>query len=305
MKSSARLHFPPIRWHGQEKRLWNRVWRRSCKDLPEERVRLRFLDWLLLQHEWPPGHIASERSLSSGHAQRTDLLCHDEEGNPSWLIECKAPSVRIGESASLQIAQYNRIVQAPVLCLTNGVSDYWYRTDGDRLDALDAPPIAETLPIEAIRQSTSYWVDRGFLGHKSSEALQEALTGLCRQLYDPSHADSIFYLEGTWRNDHLYLTHDYRSVPLSRRRLLAVAPLSDASGSSWISALHHENGATNAMIQIPLDPETGVPSDTVHYHLTDRKGSVPRSSILPDPLPLQADQLIPALDQLIQSLLTS
>lgn len=301
------MHFPPVRWHGQEKRLWNRVWRRSCKDLPEERVRLRFLDWLLLQQSWPVGHIASERSLTDTNRQRTDLLCHNERGEPAWLIECKAPTVPIGESASIQIARYNRVVQARFLCLTNGQNDQWYRTDTEKLVSLDSPPAPERVAIETVRQPDSYWIDRGFLGRNSSELTQRTLGNLCRQLYDPNHTNSIFYLGGNWHTDHLLLSHDYRSFEPDPTRQLAVALLSDFAGASWLSVLHYRNGETDAMVQVPLDlsESTGHAPDELHYFLKRSNGRVPLSSICSDPLPLTVDLLIPRLDEILLQLLTS
>lgn len=301
------MHFPPVRWHGQERRLWNRVWRRSCKDLPEERVRLRFLDWLLLEQAWPAGHIASERSLTDTRGQRTDLLCYNKKGEPAWLIECKAPSVRIGESASLQIARYNQVVQAPILCLTNGLNDHWYRTDGEALTPLDTPPAPAAESIETIREPVSYWIDRGFLGRTSSETLQQSLTDLCRELYHPTEAASIFYLDGDWKTDHLALMHDYRMFKLDRNRQLAIAILSDAAGSTWISALHNKRGTTTAMIQIPAESTgvTGGHADEFHYFLSDTNGRMPLSSICPDPLPLTLDRLLPRLDEIVLQLLAS
>ncbi|MGM0507216.1 MAG: type I restriction enzyme HsdR N-terminal domain-containing protein, partial [Bacteroidota bacterium] len=276
MKSCARLHFPPVRWNGQERRLWNRVWRRSCKDLPEERVRLQFLDWLLLQQAWPAGHIASERSLSDRHSQRTDLLCHNEKGEPAWLIECKAPSVRMGESASIQIARYNRVVGASVLCLTNGVFDYWYRVSDETLIELDSPPTPDRVLIETIRDPAIYWVDRGFLGNRSPEPFRNKLAALCRDLYNPDHASSIFYLDGEWRTDHLSLSHYYRAFNPDPARQIAIAILSDATGSTWISVLHNEKSQTTAMFQIPIQPseQSGEPTDKLHYFLTDTNGRI-------------------------------
>lgn len=270
-------------------------------------MRLRFLDWLLLQQRWPPGHIASERSLSGSHQQRTDLLCHNENGDPEWLIECKAPSVRIGESASIQIARYNRIIQASVLCLTNGLNDFWYRANGEELISLDSPPTPDHVSVETLRKPAAYWVERGFLGHACPEKLEDTLAALCRELYNSTETTSQFYLDGEWKTDHLPLSHYYCTLHPDSKRQIAVSILSDAIGSTWISVLHNQEGATTAMIQIPLhSPEpSGKETDELHYFLTGTNGRIPLSSICSDPLPLKLDLLLPRIDEIIQRLLAS
>lgn len=298
MKSSARLHFPPVRWHGQERRLWNRVWRRSCKDLPEERVRLQFLDWLLLQQEWPPGYIASEQALPGSRLERTDLLCYDSNGKPEWLIECKAPSVCIGERARLQIARYNRELRAPCLCLTNGIDEQWYRTTDEGLMTLDSPPGDVRQSIESIRTAHDYWIDRGFLGkHTPAHAVEPAVS-LCRWLYHPDEIDFIFHLGGEWTSGSLPLAHYYRRINRDEERQLAIALLSDADGSSWISILHNQQERTNLLLQIPIAPdrETGQLTGEIRYHSASSSGTLALAS-LPGPLLLHSpDELVSGLE---------
>jgi hypothetical protein len=64
-----------------------------------------------------------------GLRKRFDMVVFDEHGKPLILIECKAPEVALSQETILQIARYNREIQAPHLLLTNGVSLLFFSVD--------------------------------------------------------------------------------------------------------------------------------------------------------------------------------
>jgi len=55
---------------------------------------------------------------------RADLIVNNRELEPVILVECKAPSVKIGKDAFDQIAKYNFSLKAKYLYVTNGLAHY-------------------------------------------------------------------------------------------------------------------------------------------------------------------------------------
>lgn len=92
---------------------------------PEEWVRQHTLRWIVKEKLYPAGLIAVEKSiLINGVEQRFDAVVFNRESEPSVIIECKAPEVKITEEVFDQIARYNMKVMAPLLLITNGLTHY-------------------------------------------------------------------------------------------------------------------------------------------------------------------------------------
>lgn len=92
---------------------------------PEEWVRQHFVQYLLQTLNVPPGLVAIEAAFEyQGQPRRADVIVHDRQGAPLLLVECKAPEVSIGQDAFDQCAQYNIVLAAPYLAVTNGQTHY-------------------------------------------------------------------------------------------------------------------------------------------------------------------------------------
>ncbi|PSQ95413.1 MAG: restriction endonuclease subunit R [Bacteroidetes bacterium SW_9_63_38] len=97
---------------------------------PEEWVRQHFLQYLMQELNVPAGLVATEASFQyEGQTWRADIVAYDRQGNPLLLVECKAPSVSIGQNAFDQGARYNLVLDAPFLVVTNGRTHYACRID--------------------------------------------------------------------------------------------------------------------------------------------------------------------------------
>jgi type I site-specific restriction endonuclease len=97
---------------------------------PEEWVRQHFINHLVHDKGCPASLVSVERSLQlNGMARRTDILLHDATGSAIALVECKAPSVKIGQAALEQAARYNLIFKVPYLLVTNGRTHYSFSID--------------------------------------------------------------------------------------------------------------------------------------------------------------------------------
>ncbi|MEW6755850.1 MAG: type I restriction enzyme HsdR N-terminal domain-containing protein [Candidatus Latescibacterota bacterium] len=98
--------------------------RRRCVPLtPEEWVRQHLLQFLIQDRGCPEGLVAVERALSFyGKPLRADVVVHDRRGRPLLLAECKEPAAKVDEAAFRQAADYNRVLRAPFLLVTNGLT---------------------------------------------------------------------------------------------------------------------------------------------------------------------------------------
>lgn len=110
---------------------------------PEEWVRQHVLNYLVKEAGCPVSLIAVERKLvMNGMTRRADLVVHDRRGRPVLLVECKAPEVKVGQSAFEQAARYNTVFRVPYLMVTNGLVHYVCSVEHDagRIDFLPALP---------------------------------------------------------------------------------------------------------------------------------------------------------------------
>ena len=92
---------------------------------PEEWVRQHFLHYLISGLHYPKGLITTESGLKYHQLQRrTDIVVFNRQAKPFMIVECKAPSVTINQQVFNQIATYNKVLQANLLVVTNGLQHF-------------------------------------------------------------------------------------------------------------------------------------------------------------------------------------
>lgn len=97
---------------------------------PEELVRQLTIQYLIQTGNYARGLINVERGITvNGLHRRFDIVVYDTNGNPSILIECKAPTVKLAQKTFDQVAAYNLEVKAPYLVITNGMHTYCAEID--------------------------------------------------------------------------------------------------------------------------------------------------------------------------------
>tara|TARA_R110002072_G_scaffold125944_3_gene262586 strand:+ start:123586 stop:124050 length:465 start_codon:yes stop_codon:yes gene_type:complete len=97
---------------------------------PEEWVRQHVVQFLLSEKNYPKSHINVEKQLLlNGTKKRYDVLVFNPDGSIHLIVECKAPSVRIGQDTFDQIARYNLVTNATYLMVTNGLTHYFCQLD--------------------------------------------------------------------------------------------------------------------------------------------------------------------------------
>ncbi|MFT7612970.1 MAG: type I site-specific restriction endonuclease [Parvicellaceae bacterium] len=92
---------------------------------PEEWVRQHAIHFLHLERGFPIGLMAVEKEIKVNNMKkRFDLVCYNTTGLPEMICEFKRPTVPIDESTFKQVANYNLILKAPLVYVTNGLSHF-------------------------------------------------------------------------------------------------------------------------------------------------------------------------------------
>jgi hypothetical protein len=87
---------------------------------PEEWVRQNFLLLLIEVMKYPASLIAVEKQLMLEEVKkRFDIVVY-KDSKPYIIVECKEMNVALSESTLSQVLNYNLIIQAPYIIVTNG-----------------------------------------------------------------------------------------------------------------------------------------------------------------------------------------
>lgn len=98
--------------------------------LPEEFVRQLAILFLHKELSYPLKRMAVEKQVIYNQMRkRFDILVYNSMGFPKILVETKSPSIPINHDSALQIAQYNSILKAEYLWLSNGDKNLFYRVN--------------------------------------------------------------------------------------------------------------------------------------------------------------------------------
>jgi len=108
--SRSLTHYPINVYRDGEKRLRNPINKAHFKNLPEERVRLKTIEFLRHELNWSLTKISAETAVDldhKDHKSRADIICYDDDFKPKLLIECKAEQISLDDAVALQISRYN------------------------------------------------------------------------------------------------------------------------------------------------------------------------------------------------------
>ena len=99
---------------------------------PEEDVRQQLIRWLNSDRGVPMTLMASEYSLNLNKMSiRADIVVFDREGKPLFVIECKAPSVKLDQEVVDQVVRYNIVLKSKYLMITNGNESILFKYNGE------------------------------------------------------------------------------------------------------------------------------------------------------------------------------
>ena len=107
---------------------------------PEEWVRQNILQYLVQTCNYPNSLIAVEKTIQLGELdKRFDIVVYKND-IPWMIIECKEARVEIGEKTLQQILQYQQVLKAEYLIITNGHQTLGAKIDSGKLHPLQNFP---------------------------------------------------------------------------------------------------------------------------------------------------------------------
>ena len=273
MPSIAQNYFPQVVFRNGSKRLWNPIQKQDLKDRPEERVRQRLIDFLIVSESWSQHRLGFEIPIyqkKDGAPVRADLVCYSRDFSPEILIECKSEKVSLKERAAEQIAGYNQHIQAPYLLLTNGLDDLWY--DLRKAEQGPAPienPLPALEPDSALQRGFKYWSRRGFIGKKAVPEIRRWSLEMLEALqFVNSSASEIHYLSLRGDLDDLTRSHYYRILPIPddpQRQIALSVTSTPYGGTRFVMILAGQKGM-QALMAVNLDLlQSGINVNTTLY----------------------------------------
>lgn len=256
MESIARHHYPPVVWRDGQKKLWNVIHRKTLKNRPEERVRLRVIEFLL-SAGWSKHRISTEENIGrmGNSNMRTDIVCYDQQFNPRLLIECKAEYIPITEKTAEQTARYNHKVNAPYLLMTNSIQDFWFGIDNAKQQIHRLDQLPDLFNDSAAVKTTDfdYWEKRGFAGIKASTELRRWFNANSNNFWLNGDSSTIRFLEFDNAPSDLDLNHYFRIIPYNSNRRLALTTVGTPWGGSRLVAILNKEKRNVSVTEVNLD----------------------------------------------------
>jgi type I site-specific restriction-modification system R (restriction) subunit len=132
-----KLNLPPaelnIREENGKAYVFDRLRKQFVRLTPEEFVRQNFVSYLITYKNYPKSRLANEIGIELGNVKkRCDTVLYDKYLHPLMIIEYKAPSVIIKQTAFDQITRYNMCLNVPWLIVSNGIQHYCCRIDYEK-----------------------------------------------------------------------------------------------------------------------------------------------------------------------------
>lgn len=124
--------------------IYDVVRKKYVKLTPEEWVRQHVVHFLLEQKKYPASLMRVEVGMEiQTMKRRADIVCYDSQGGVLLVTECKAPEVKITQAVFDQIAQYNILLKAKYLLVTNGLEHFVCEIDAAKKTYTFLPDIPE------------------------------------------------------------------------------------------------------------------------------------------------------------------
>ena len=97
---------------------------------PEEWVRQNFTHYLVDEKSYPASRIILEKALKVNNIiKRCDIVVYNDSGQPSLIVECKSPDIKIKQETFEQVSIYNITFKVEFLIITNGLKHYCCKVD--------------------------------------------------------------------------------------------------------------------------------------------------------------------------------
>lgn len=119
-----------LRTHNDATEVFDTIRKQWLVLTPEEWVRQHMVRYLTEHLGYPPGLTSIEKGFElNGIPYRADIVTYDRSGAAILAVECKAPDIRIGQKTFDQLGQYNKVIGARFLIITNGLLHFCMEYD--------------------------------------------------------------------------------------------------------------------------------------------------------------------------------
>ncbi len=109
--------------------IYDKIRKKNLVLTPEEYVRQQLI-CLLCERAYPLALMRAESGLEYNQRQkRTDLIVYDRLGEPLLLLECKAMYIKLSDNTIFQVSQYNFVIKARYIMISNGIEACLYLMD--------------------------------------------------------------------------------------------------------------------------------------------------------------------------------
>lgn len=219
---------------------------------PEERVRLKWVEYLLHEAEWNRNRIGFESPVTvqqSENKKRADLILYSEEMKPNILIECKSEKVALTEKEGEQIARYNTDLSAPYLILTNGVVDLNYEIREGKAQEITHLFLTESARV---KRDSLYWAKRGFGGfNMDSDDVEWPF--FLEKFWSDSLNSVIRYLSFQSTHIPIPIDHYYRIFQIDKETKLAISTVGHGESETFLIAVLNQKGINREIIYLNVD----------------------------------------------------
>lgn len=263
MKSAVRFHFPQVVFEKHQKKLFNPVLKKRFVNRPEERVRLKWLEYLLFETDWKRNRISFESPVTvnqSENKQRADLILYSEEMKPNILIECKSEKVALTDKTGEQIARYNADLGAKYLILSNGVTDLRYEINEGRAKAITN---LFSSNIKPFNRDSDYWSKRGFSGINNSDKTDVKLQLFLNRFWSEYLDSDVRYLSFQAAHIQFPIDQYYRIYRIESDTKLAISTVGQGDSETFLVAVLNQKGINKAILYLNLDHWIENRSETV------------------------------------------
>ncbi len=105
--------------------IWDFIRKKFIRLTKEEWVRQHFLNFLVYHNGYPVSLIGVEKKIVANNMdKRFDILIFKSSGTPLIIVECKSHEIKITQQTFMQASNYNTVLKAPYLIVTNGLEHH-------------------------------------------------------------------------------------------------------------------------------------------------------------------------------------
>lgn len=255
MKSVVFDHFPRVVAGSNRFWLFNPILKKRYENRPEERVRLKWVEYILHHTDWKKSRIGFETPVKvpqQKNTLRADLILYTDEMKPSILVECKSDSVKLNQTAAEQAARYNTDLKAQYLVLTNGIEDFWFEKTEKEIQKSENI-FEKNSSFSDRERDIDYWQKRGFCSSRIDLITRDWLTSALHTFWLSDDEGRKQYLDFQKTVLPVPMNHYYKIFEIDSERRLAVSFIGYGTSDNYIVAILNFQGVNQGVFTVNLD----------------------------------------------------